>query len=97
MDNKKEAKPTSYLFGVSPLEFKDKTYEEVLKLKIDKGAELVRKLADESSEVFNNREVIPDAAEKYNEIVVRLSDVVKALEFNEFLLNEFYVALKGKK
>ena len=97
MEINRKRKSTEYLYGISPVEFKDKTYEEALKLKIEKGVELARRLADESSEVFNNREVIPDAADRYNEIAIRLSDVIKALKFNEFLLNEYENALKDKK
>ena len=97
MEINKRRKSTEYLYGITPTKFKDKTYEEALKIKIEKGVELTKRLADRSSEVFNNREVIPDAADKYNELAVRLSDVIKALKFNEFLLNEYYTALKDEK
>ena len=88
MYSKKPIKSTCYLYGVPPKVFLGKPYEEVLKLKLKYGKELVRKLGEEMSNIFNSRDKIPEAPEKYRELAIRLNDVIKAIEFNEQALRE---------
>ena len=80
---KKDFKKTSYLYGVSPLEFIDLKYEEILEKKIELNINLLEKLAKEASQAFKNKET-----NKYRESTIRLSDVAKAYDHNTYLLKE---------
>ena len=75
-----KVKSTKYLFDIDPKKFKDMTYEEVLKMKIEAGKKLLEELVEEAD---NTREY-----EEYIKLVTRQKDVDKAVKYNECLLKE---------
>lgn len=84
----KEAKPTEYLYGVSPLYFENLTYKDILEAKISLAQKRIAKLTDELVYVIDY--------DKSVEISQNIQDCLKAIEFNKSLLKEFNCA-KGVK
>jgi len=85
----KDIKPTEYLYGVSPLHFKDMTYKETLQAKIELAKEQVKKLAEHL--VWNMD------YEKWTAVNTNIKDCLKALQFNSKLLEEYEKAEKTEK
>ena len=75
-----KVKSTKYLFNLDPKKFKDKTYKEVLEMKIEAGKKLLEELVEEAA---NTKEY-----EEYIKLVTRQKDVSKAIKHNECLLKE---------
>jgi len=75
-----KVKSTQYLFGIEPKKFKNMSYEEVLKLKINAGKKLLKELTDKAHNIKDY--------EEYVKVVMRQKDVSKAIEHNECLLKE---------
>ena len=75
-----KVKSTKYLFDIDPKKFKDMTYEEVLKMKIEAGKKLLEELVEEATNTKNY--------EEYSKLLTRQNDVSKAIKHNECLLKE---------
>ena len=81
---KKETYSSEYLYGVKGSYFKEMSYEDVIKEKIKLGNKLLNKLSDF---VFSGKVNLLNKDE-YAEITYRISNVKKAIEYNELLLKD---------
>lgn len=72
---------TEYLYGVSPLYFKELKYRDVLIAKIELGKEKSSKLYKEQEQEQNK--------DKKVRLEYILNDIYKAIEHNQILLKEF--------
>jgi len=100
---KKATKSTTYLYGVDPLHFAGKEYYQVVEEKMYLAKELMRELSEKISEVFKKLQKTKDLKEReklateYDEYARRFSDVARAYEYNQLLLEEYKKALKRKE
>jgi len=100
---RKRVKTTKYLYGVSPLYFEGKEYYEVVEEKMKLAKELMRELSEKTSEIFKELQNTKDSkkreklAKEYDEVAIRFSDVAKAYEYNQLLLEEYKKAKRQKE
>jgi heme oxygenase len=78
----KPIKSSYYLYGVAPSTWADKPYKEALEIRIKFAKNKLKEVLDEMDEVFLvNKEM-------YQALTKQLNDIMKAIEYNRFLLRE---------
>ena len=70
-----------YYYGIGAEVFRDLKYTDALKVKINAGRELLNEL---SQKLYLTKV----STEEFSELSKRITDVIKAIKFNERLLNE---------
>ncbi len=77
-------KPSEYLYGVNSKEWADLKWKDALKKRIKLSTTLLEKLSTKSTEIFGK----PEYKEEYQKLTVRMTEIIKAIEFNKNLLKE---------